>query len=284
MSIRRMELDLTLQGVAEVPLLGHERRRQAGRPLNEHMHVGHYELVHLMRGEQAYHIAGIGDFILRGGEALLTHPAEVHRNGWRQQGTGDLYWIQIAPPAPRTPWLGLAPPVGRQLDADLRQHPRQVVRVGDHLQEPFTALLATRAAPIHQLQHHIRCLLYAYLAAPLASDQTLSELIQRAVSMIDARLDDPIAVPDLAAELGVSASTLTRHFKQELGATPADWILRRRLEQAEQLLHAGASVIDAAIAVGFCSSQHFATQYKKIMNRRPSEDRRSKQASPESSD
>ena len=110
-------VDLRDRGVAEVPLIGHDEHKEAGKALGDHRHVGLYELVVLASGEQAYDIDGVGTLDIRGGQALLTHPGEAHRNAWSHQGRGHLYWIQFAPPQGQNPWLGLAPGSAHSLNA-----------------------------------------------------------------------------------------------------------------------------------------------------------------------
>ena len=119
------------------------------------------------------------------------------------------------------------------------------------------------------LGHLVQRLLFDFLAAPLATEHRLSETVAQACHWIDERLTVQLPVPVLAKRLGISASTLTRRFKEEVGTTPADYHLRRRIDRAGQLLRSGKSVTETAIEMGFCSSQHFATQYRKVTHHSP---------------
>ncbi|GAA1539014.1 helix-turn-helix domain-containing protein [Actinomadura kijaniata] len=49
-------------------------------------------------------------------------------------------------------------------------------------------------------------------------------------------LDRPISLRDLAERESVSVRTFTRRFREEVGMSPARWLLRQRVERARQLL------------------------------------------------
>ena len=72
--------------------------------------------------------------------------------------------------------------------------------------------------------------------------RTKRPLIRQALAYIEQHIDENPKVPDLARACKVSPSTLNRHFKQAMGTSPADYLRRRRIEHAEELLAAGVPV------------------------------------------
>jgi AraC family transcriptional regulator len=63
----------------------------------------------------------------------------------------------------------------------------------------------------------------------------------------------------------------TRLFKQTTGETPYQYVTRRRFEEAQrQLQETHASILDIALAVGFSSAAHFASQFKRQLGVTPS--------------
>lgn len=50
------------------------------------------------------------------------------------------------------------------------------------------------------------------------------------------RLDEPIALEDMADHLHISSRTLTRRFAEQLGASPGRWLLAQRINAARALL------------------------------------------------
>jgi transcriptional regulator GlxA family with amidase domain len=51
-----------------------------------------------------------------------------------------------------------------------------------------------------------------------------------------ARLHEPLALSRLAQRAGMSVRTFTRRFREETGVSPAQWLLRQRVEEARRLL------------------------------------------------
>ncbi|MER6145524.1 AraC family transcriptional regulator [Streptomyces sparsogenes] len=80
----------------------------------------------------------------------------------------------------------------------------------------------------------------------------LDDTVHRAQDLLDARFDQPLPLPALAAAVGVSERTLTRLFTRATGGlTPLRYQQTLRLERAEHLISHGATVDAAARAVGF---------------------------------
>jgi AraC family transcriptional regulator len=87
--------------------------------------------------------------------------------------------------------------------------------------------------------------------------------IRRAIERIDAHLDEDIGLAELAEGVGLSPSRLNTLFRAATGLAPHAWLIRRRIERArELLLDRGRSITDIAHALGFSSSQHFATSFR----------------------
>lgn len=72
---------------------------------------------------------------------------------------------------------------------------------------------------------------------PDAPDESLAPVLAWAQE----RLDEPLAVPDLAARAAVSPATLHRRFRAQLGTTPLAWLTRERVALACRLIERGES-------------------------------------------
>lgn len=81
------------------------------------------------------------------------------------------------------------------------------------------------------------------LTPPRQRAQTPHEqLVGRAKQIIEKRAGEPVSIADLARELEVSHSHLTRCFRAVTGQTPVEWTRARRIERACYLLeHDGAA-------------------------------------------
>lgn len=88
---------------------------------------------------------------------------------------------------------------------------------------------------------------------------------------IEDNLTEPMSLSDLAAISGLSIAQFMRTFKSTFGVTPHRWILERKMNRAKLVItQGGVSVTQAAHALNFSSSQHFATMFRKYSGMAPS--------------
>jgi AraC family transcriptional activator FtrA len=80
------------------------------------------------------------------------------------------------------------------------------------------------------------------------------------------RLAEPLDVADLAAEAAMSERTFLRRFRENVGMTPAAWLLRERIRRARDLLEEHHLALDdIAVACGFRSAETFRSAFKRIV-------------------
>lgn len=89
--------------------------------------------------------------------------------------------------------------------------------------------------------------------------------VRRVVSYIEGHLSESIGAKELAAAACLSVSRLNVLFKREMGTPPAEFLRRRRIERARQLLSEPAlSIKEIAARTGFEDSFHFSKVFRKI--------------------
>ncbi len=104
----------------------------------------------------------------------------------------------------------------------------------------------------------------------------LHPALARAARMMDAAIERPLTVAEVAAGVGMSPRQLERLFRRHLGTSPAEFALGRRLVHARELLRqTPMSVTDVGLACGFQSAAHFSTAYRRHFGRSPREERAS---------
>ena len=101
-----------------------------------------------------------------------------------------------------------------------------------------------------------------------------SSRVQRALSLLDAGVENRLSVSELAGKVGLSRRALLRAFRTETGHTPTEILNERRLERARSLvLHSHLSLIAIADSVGFSSQSHMTKSYRENFGITPAKDR-----------
>lgn len=105
------------------------------------------------------------------------------------------------------------------------------------------------------------------------NESTLSNrLLNRVVAYIEQHLADDLTLTQLAQVGGFNASYLSRLFKQLIGVGPSEYILRKRMEKAKQLLaDTNERIQDIASATGYLSAHSFTRAFRSETGISPTE-------------
>ena len=86
-----------------------------------------------------------------------------------------------------------------------------------------------------------------------------------AQSYVASHYSESLAIDDLAQAANVSASYLTRLFRQSLGTSPHDYLIRFRITRAKQLLaETSLPIKDIAAQTGFGSTSNFSYRFSAV--------------------
>ena len=95
-----------------------------------------------------------------------------------------------------------------------------------------------------------------------------------ATSLMEANVEEPIALEELSNLWSISRRQLERLFKKNLDCSPSRYYLRLRLGRARQLLkQTSLTVIEIASMCGFVSMPHFSKCYRTHLGLTPKEER-----------
>ncbi len=102
-----------------------------------------------------------------------------------------------------------------------------------------------------------------------------NQILIKAATLMEANVEEPLPLEELATYVGVSRRQLERLFKRYLGRVPTRYYLELRLRRArELLLQTNLSVMDITVACGFQSPPHFSKCYRGLFGYPPSMERR----------
>jgi AraC-like DNA-binding protein len=94
--------------------------------------------------------------------------------------------------------------------------------------------------------------------------------LRRVMEFIEANIDQPLPLEDLAAAAAVSPFHFHRQFKQSTGVTPHRYILQVRMQHAKALLSGSdLPLAEVAAQVGFADQSHFTSTFKKATSMTP---------------
>jgi AraC-like DNA-binding protein len=94
--------------------------------------------------------------------------------------------------------------------------------------------------------------------------------LRRAIEFVETNLANSISTSDISAAAGLTRMHFAAQFKAATGLRPHEYLLRRRVERAqEMLMQTAMSVVDVALSVGFQSQSHFTVVFNRFVGRPP---------------
>lgn len=272
---KRLIYDLTPFGLPEVPYLAAQNLPTTTPALPTHIHKGRMEINHFLKGERVYRVGG-RDYHLRGNEIFLTWPDEVHGCGLHLHGRGLHFWTQIALPRPGEPFLGFNAETAAPLLDALWNLPKRQFHADPAMRGLYSRILMlSRKGPSPLATVEISALFAEWLllvvdCASRDDSESVTPDIARALDLANRNAGRHVSVGELADAACLSESHFKLKFKQQLGMPPGEFLLRKRLEAAAELLHGGGkNITDIAFRLGFSSSQHFSNTFRKFFGKSP---------------
>ncbi len=96
-----------------------------------------------------------------------------------------------------------------------------------------------------------------------------------AVSLMEANIEEPLSLDEVAEYVGISRRQLERLFHKYLDCAPSRYYLGLRLNRARLLLlQTSMPIVDIAISCGFATAPHFSKCYSEQYGKPPREERR----------
>ena len=266
----RRVLDLSSDGVPEIPVLGFNKalKVRAGAVLHRHADVLEFTLC--LRGSVKFDCNGKVRNLLPG-EVFLTGPADAHRLRTNTMGS-MVRWIFFRPPKRGGTLPGLRPDETAWLVGRLKSIPGHVFDGTEAIGKAFDGLFAAydrfRPGSPERRARMRTCALDLLMAFADAGHQPrrkdcgteLSGMVERMRRHPETDFD----LEELVASTFLSPSTLVKRFKQLTGLPPHAFLLKCRIRRAQETLAQTArTVSDIAAELKFSSAQHFATRFRR---------------------
>ncbi|MFC5469845.1 response regulator [Cohnella suwonensis] len=96
-------------------------------------------------------------------------------------------------------------------------------------------------------------------------------LVDKVKKWIDRHFHEPISLTNASESVGISESYLSRLFAKETGETFIEYVTRKRVETAIQMMGSGMKIYEIAEKVGYPNQGHFSKIFKKVTGKTPLE-------------
>jgi AraC-like DNA-binding protein len=273
----RTILDLQGLGIRDVPAVGRHIYRAAHEELIPHNHgPGIMEISYLESGKQLYSVGG-QDYTMNGGDVFVTFPDETHSTGGYPEERGVMYWMFVWLPESQAPFLNVPQGEVRGLLDGLTHLDRRLFPGSPSLKSLLDKIFTAYRQQDDALRVvNIKNYLMRYLLDVMACGQqdlpsTISPIMARVLEAMEAGVDESFPLQKWADIAGLSLSRFKTRFKQEVGISPADYMLRQKIDCAKEMLRCKTiPITDLALDLGFSSSQYFASVFKRYTGRTPS--------------
>lgn len=267
--ISRLILDMKRHGIDVFDEFGRYNYVNTQTILPTHTHPDMIEICYLAKGSQEYFV-GNNTFKLYGGDIFVAFPDEIHGTGNVPEEKGVLYWMVLKRPEKRKDFLGLDYPDANELFSRLLQLPKRLFKGGSECERLLQKIIHTyfqNKEPLTKMELNnllVSLILQIIHAGEKSLDRAYSDRITKIIHYIDENLFEILDLEFLADKCNLSLSRFKHLFKEETGIPPSEYIIRRKIEKAQELMKdQKLSIKDIAYDLGFSSPAYFSTVFKQ---------------------
>ena len=241
-----------------------------------------YEVFFFLSGNVSYNIEG-RTYLLRPGDILLTDNQDIHRPEIQPGKPYERYVVWITAEFLQ----GLEKYGARLTDCfkDASKKKYKLIRPDEkavvHLKKILDKIVECRksnefgsaALESIYLCEFMIFLNRAYFATPdiIREDITENEKINKVVTYINDNLSGDLTLARLAEICYISKSYLSHQFKSYTGLTLFQFIIKKRLTVARNMIRAGIPVTEACLRCGFNDYSNFHKAFRKEFGASPKE-------------
>ncbi|MFW6282386.1 MAG: helix-turn-helix domain-containing protein [bacterium] len=103
--------------------------------------------------------------------------------------------------------------------------------------------------------------------------KNISEDINEIITYIDRNLNKHFNIKTLAQKINLSDSWFKRKFKNEIGIPPNEYINRKKIDKAKNILRKNKdmSITEMSHILSYSSSEYFSVVFKKFTGQTPTD-------------
>ena len=239
--ISRLILDMKKHGIEVFDEFGRYNYVNTQTILPTHTHSDMIEICYLAKGSQEYFV-GNNTFRLYGGDIFIAFPNEIHGTGEVPEEKGVLYWMVLKRPEEEKDYLGLNYPDAFELFSRLLQLPKRLFKGGsecERLLQKIIQIYFQNKDPLSKMELNnllVSLLLHIIHAGEKSSGRAYSDRITKIIYYIDENLFEILDLEFLADKCNLSVSRFKHLFKEETGIPPSEYIIRKKIEKAHEMM------------------------------------------------
>ncbi len=260
--------------------IGHSKQMMAREGLIAHFE-DYYEVHLILDGTVNWWVED-EKYTLQPGSVFVTKPGEVHGSSQEILEPCTLNWLQVDPS-----YLA-----DKSVEAALRDLPTRHWNGANELFTDIDLMLAEIRHPKPDSARMLNALLGLFIAKLLRQQknpsalpilpQKFANLLVEIEALVEA--DQLISMEALGEMSGLSRSRLFQLFEQYIGQSPISYVRNLRIKRAQTLLQQpDIQITTIGTQLGFSSSQHFATAFKRITGMTPRAYRKLRPSIPDAS-
>jgi AraC-like DNA-binding protein len=224
------------------------------------------ELAWVERGSVSYRV-GTREVVIGAGEAFLVPRGVEHATTFGEPAVAGALELSTDMLAELSDSLGrgaLPAEAGKVVVSERLFTLAQLVRAELAAQE------AGHLMSVAALTEAMTILVLRGASAATRSITSRDRRVSAVLELIHTQYAEPISIEDLARAAGTSRFHMSRLFRDSIGQSPYQYLLRTRIERAAELLRGGKqSVTEVAFAVGFGDLGRFARMFRAFTGKSP---------------
>ena len=232
-----------------------------------------FQLLYIASGKAHFHIDG-EEKIVTAGHMVLYRPKEPQKYEYYGEDQTEVYWVHFTGSNVTNILRSYGLTKDKKVfycgsDLEYKNHFRAMIHELQMCKDDYPEMLEMYLRQIFIKLHR-----YFHTVAKVENSQ-IAEDIDKAMIYFAEHYNEDICIEDYAKDHHMSTSWFIRNFKQYTGSTPMQYILSKRIYNAEALLQSEQyNITEISNIIGYENPLYFSRIFKKIKGLSPSEYRK----------